>query len=163
MDPLQPAAKMMTLLTSAKGLPQSQSALAEFYQGQDVQFGMERVVQEQVAAELAERSTAARYPALYVYCERLENTGAEKFQRFSGSADAVIEVRASSERVERVNPTLIAHVQAVTDTLERSRGDLGDGVHLTGRYEVSFQPVRKGGSGYLQTAKIVAKLAIGRD
>jgi hypothetical protein len=47
-----------------------------------------------------------------------------------------------------------AYVDAVTDVLERTRGDWGNCVYFSGTYEVAFEAVKRGGTGFAQRAKV---------
>lgn len=114
----------------------------------------ERVVRQQVAPELAEKTAGAQYPVFYVYCEKVVNQLREKFRTFSGKARLAVEVRASHERLEELGRAAELYAEAVTDVLDRSRGDWGSGLFYAGGYEVLFGAVKRGGKGFVQTAKI---------
>jgi hypothetical protein len=106
-----------------------------------------------VGAEIAERSPA-RYPCVYVYVERLTNNMTEKFRTFSGTARLAVEVRTSQERADGLESQLHGLVERVLEVLHTHRGDWGYGVFFGGRYDVVFSPVKPGGKGYLQIARI---------
>ena len=59
-----------------------------------------RCASQNVAADLAERSDGAKYPAVNVYCEKIVNKLKEKFRTFSGTAQMVVELRHSQDRLE---------------------------------------------------------------
>jgi hypothetical protein len=52
------------------------------------------------------------------------------------------------------------YVDAITQVLDKSRGDWGDGVFFDGGYEVTFGGVKHGGRNFLQIAKVVFALEI---
>jgi hypothetical protein len=106
-----------------------------------------------VGAEIAERSPV-RYPCVYVYVERLVNSMTEKFRTLSGTARLSVEVRASQERVDGLESQVHGLVERVLEVLHTHRGDWGYGVFFGGRYDVVFSPVKPGGKGYLQIARI---------
>lgn len=114
----------------------------------------ERVIRQQVAPDLAEKTAGAQYPVFYVYCEKVLNQLREKFRTFSGKVRLAVEVRVSHERLEELGRMTELYAEAVTDVLDRSRGDWGGGLFYGGGYEVVFAAVRRGGKGFVQTAKI---------
>jgi hypothetical protein len=122
-----------------------------------------QLVARNVSAELAEKSTGVAYPAFFVYCEKLSNTLREKFRTFSGTARMTVEARASQDRLEGLEDRLHVYVDAVTNLLDASRGDWGQGMFYTGGYEVSFGAVKHGGKNFLQIAKVVFEIEISTD
>jgi len=118
------------------------------------EIGAEQVIAQNVGPELAEKSAGARYPAIYVYCEGLANLLKEKFRAFSGKVYMAIEVRVSHDRQEAVGPMIQHYVEAMTELLERNRGEWAPGIYFTGGYKVEFGPIRHGGKNFLQSAKI---------
>ena len=49
---------------------------------------------------------------------------------------------------------------AITQVLDNSRGDWGDGVFFAGGYEVAFGGIKHGGRNFLQIAKVAFVLEI---
>src|SRR5579863_5698194 len=80
-------------------------------------LGDGQVRKQNVAAELAERSGAVRYPVVLVYCEKIVNSMVEKFRTFSGALQMAIEVRQSSDRLEGLEDRVEATADAVTQFL----------------------------------------------
>jgi hypothetical protein len=115
-----------------------------------------------VPPEVMERSAGARYPSVHVYCERVNNTLKQRFNRFSGTARVVTSVRVSHERWDQVEPQTALLVEAVTNLLEGKRGDWGDGIYYAGGYEATFTPVRQGGKNFLQMASVTFDLDVVR-
>ena len=79
------------------------SSLAALTQADQALAGpldMAQVRAQNVAADLAERSSTVKYPAVNVYCEKVVNQLTEKFRTFSGTAQMAIEVRHSQDRLE---------------------------------------------------------------
>jgi hypothetical protein len=112
------------------------------------------VLEQHIAADLAEKAGTVKYPVLHVYCEGVANKLTEKFRTFSGTASLVVEVRVTHDHVCDLQSHLAFYVDAVTEVLHRSRGDWGNGSCYTGGYEVAIQPVKRGGRSYLQAALI---------
>jgi hypothetical protein len=113
---------------------------------------------QNVAADLAERSGAVRYPTLLVYCEKIVNSMAEKFRAFSGTLEMAIEIRHSSDRLDSLLDGLEASTGAVTAILTSSRGDWGDGLFYSGGYQVAFGAAKHGGKNFIQIAKVTFEI-----
>src|SRR5205823_3646059 len=111
------------------------------------------VAAQNVSLELAEKSGNPLYPALLVYCEKVENLLTEKFRKFSGRMHLSIEVRHTQDKLDTIGQNLQKYVDAVCALLDDSRGDFGDGAFYAGGYQVSYEPVVKGGKNFLQRAK----------
>jgi hypothetical protein len=113
-----------------------------------------QVVTQNVAFELAERSEGVKYPAFYVYCDKIKNQLREKFRNFSGTASMAIEVRVTKDRLGRLEWELQSWVEAVTQALDANRGDWGQGMFFGGVYEVTFGAVKHGGKNFVEVAKV---------
>ena len=123
-------------------------------------FGIGQVLVRNVSADVAEKSAGVLYPSFYIYCEKMTNALREKFRTFSGTARMVVEARASQDRIEGLEDRVHVYVDAITNLLDASRGDLGQGMFYTGGYEVTFGAVKHGGKNFLQTAKVVFEVEI---
>ncbi|HLI86343.1 MAG TPA: hypothetical protein VKV17_20705 [Bryobacteraceae bacterium] len=121
-----------------------------------------QIYQQNVAADLAERSTTVKYPSVYVYCEKYANKLTEKFRSFSGSVQMAIEVRHSQDRLDGLQDSLELYVDSVTQVLDAERGDWGNGLYYAGGYDVSLGAVKHGGRNFLQTAKISFQIEVSR-
>lgn len=131
-------------------------------QSGDPGMGLGPLKRGNVAADLAERGPI-RYPAIYLYCDRLSNTLREKFRTFAGTARLNIEIRASQEKLEGIEERLQDLSESVLAVLHTHRGDWGGGVYYSGLYELSLSPVKAGGKGFLQTAKIQFEVSLSID
>lgn len=116
--------------------------------------GVRTILAQNASAEITEKTGAANYPALLVYCDKLSNTLQEKFRQFSGRAHLVVEVRHSQDRLDSIESNLQVYVDAVCALLDDARGDWGDGSFYGGGYEVQYEPVTRGGINFLQRAKV---------
>ena len=112
------------------------------------------IIERHVAAEVAEKTTGVRYPSIHVYCEKVVNDLREKFRRFSGSADLVVEIRVSHEHMDRLQAQLQLYAEAVTDILDTKRGYWTPGLFYTGGYVIHYGSIKRGGRSFLQSAKI---------
>ncbi|MFN3324142.1 MAG: hypothetical protein ACK5AZ_11650 [Bryobacteraceae bacterium] len=114
----------------------------------------QQIVQQHVPIEVAEKSTKVQYPILHVYCERIENRLKEKFRTFSGSVRLALEVRVTQEHLEGLDRRLHLYLEALTDFLDRHRGEWGEGMYFSGAYEASIGPVRRGGKNFVHIGKV---------
>lgn len=112
------------------------------------------ILERHVAAEVAEKTSGVRYPVVYVYCEKVKNDLREKFRTFSGTADLAVDIRVSHEHMNDLQSSLQTYVEAVTDVLDKRRGQWGGGVFYTGGYEIQFGPIKRGGRNFIQSAKV---------
>ena len=152
--------KLVSLLASDAGMPASIANLAAG-RGTDVPiFYGKQVIAQNVAPDIAERTTGAKYPLVHVYCSKLSNLLVEKFRVFSGQAQMVAEIRVSQDRLEGLEVVTQLYADAVTQVLDESRGDWGDGVFFCGGYEINYGPVKAGGKNFIQIAKITFALDV---
>jgi hypothetical protein len=155
--------KLIGILASSGGIAGALAALSS-------QLGLalpaitpHQIIAQNVAPELSERSTVSKYPLIYVYCSKMVNDLREKFRKFSGDLQMVIETRVSQDRLEQIETHLQAYVDAITGVLDSSRGDWGDGVFYGGGYEVTFGSVKLGGRNFIQIAKVSFAVEISTD
>lgn len=120
----------------------------------------EEIIEQQVAADLAEKGSCVHYPAIHVYCERLANKQREKFRTFSGTATLAIDIRATHEHLDRLQEQIRVYTGSVTDVLHRKRGTWSEGMFYTGGYEIVYSPIKKGGRNYLQSALLRLEVQI---
>ena len=106
------------------------------------------------SVEISEKTGHAHYPALLVYCDKISNSLREKFRQFSGRAHVVVEVRHSQDRLEALETRTQVYVDAVCAMLDDSRGDWGSGAFYSGGYDVTYEPIARGGKNFLQRAKV---------
>lgn len=150
----------MGILAADEGLPAVVEALVQ-QQGMDLPLiASQQIIAQNVASDIAEKSTIANYPLIYVYCTKVVNDVREKFRTFSGDAQMTVEARVSQDRLDSIDINLQAYVDAITQVLGDNRGDWGDGVFFNGGYEVTFGGVKHGGRNFLQAAKISFVLEI---
>jgi hypothetical protein len=154
--------KIAELLTARTGL---NAALAEMTDAEPLlgpTLGLQQIIKQNVAAELAERSIESTYPLVAVYCDKIRNELKEKFRVFSGPARLVVEVRLTHDRLEGLEDVTEAYTDAVMQVLNQSRGDWGEGMYYAGGYEVDFGAVKRGGRGFLRTATVKFEVHISK-
>lgn len=155
--------KLAGLLSSPSGMPAVVAAISSEQGLALPAITPHQIIAQNVTPELAEHTTASKYPLIYVYCSKLVNDLREKFRTFSGDAQMVVEARISQDRLERIDTNLHAYVDAVTAVLDNNRGDWGDGVFYGGGYEITFGGVKQGGRNFIQIAKVSLAVEIGAD
>lgn len=155
--------KAVEILTGAGGIGREIAKMAE-EQGIEAGFvGTDQIWTANVASELAERTAGVKYPSLHVYCESLNNLLREKFRGFSGKIAMAVEIRVTHDRLERVSEQLLMYVEALTNVLERNRGEWSRGLYYAGGYKVELGAVRSGGKNFLQAAKVRFELDASRE
>lgn len=112
------------------------------------------------ALNAADRAIGAKYPLIYIYCERIANTLTQKFQRFSGTIDLIIELRHSNDRLENVQAESQYYLDAILAVLNNSRGEWAEGYYFGGAYEVRFEPAKPGGLHFVQASKVKVSVAV---
>ncbi len=152
--------KALQLLTAPAGLNASIGTISREESVALPVIAAKQVFTQNVAADIVERDLETNYPAVHLYCEKLTNTLKETFRTFSGQARMGVEVRVSNDRLQGLEQRLQLYVDAVTQVLDKSRGDWGGGMFYTGGYEAVFGGVKRGGKNYIQTAKITYDLQV---
>lgn len=145
---------VLSMLTSTTvGVNARIGAIAQNQPGNSA-AGIRAIAALNASVDISERTAQMQYPALLVYCDKVSNTLKEKFRTFSGKAHTVVEIRHSQDVLEGIETNLETYVDAVCALLDDSRGDWGSGLFYAGGYEVSYEPVARGGSNFLQRAKV---------
>jgi hypothetical protein len=155
--------KLAGILASSNGVAAALAALSSQQGVALPAITPHQIIAQNVAPELSERSTVSKYPLIYVYCSKMVNDLREKFRKFSGDVQMVVETRVSQDRLDQIETHLQAYVDAITGVLDNSRGDWGDGVFYAGGYEVAFGGVKQGGRNFIQIAKVSFAVEISTD
>jgi hypothetical protein len=146
--------KVTEMLAGGTGLP---FTVANLMAQESVELPLieaAQIASQNIAFETIEKTAGVTYPAVYVYCEKLNNQLTEKFRTFSGKARMAVEVRVSYDRLDTLARDVQLYAAAAAETLDCHRGEWGNGMFYGGGYQVEFGPVKKGGKNFLQTAKI---------
>jgi len=152
--------KVLGVLAAGSGLAAALEAL-NIQQGLTLpQIGPQQIIAQNVTPEVSDLSTVDNYPLVYVYCTKVINQLREKFRLFSGEAQMIVEARVSQNRLDSIETNLQAYMDAITQVLDNSRGDWGDGIFFDGGYAVTFGGVKHGGRNFLQIAKVAFVLEI---
>ena len=156
-------ARLVSMLSAPEGMPQSLTTRGAPVEMANWPTDPMAIQARQAPPDINEKQRRVLYPSVSIYCDKIENRLTEKYRRFSGTLRYVIEVRVAGDRLETLQDELHLQTEAVLDTLERNRGDLGDGLFWSGAYEVTFGAVKHGGPNYLQTAKVICELTLSRE
>lgn len=151
------------LLRGEGGLQANIDALAAAEALPALTLADRQVIAQNLPADIAERSTAGKYPSIHVYCEKVVNQLREKFRMFSGQVGMAIEIRVSADRVEDLDAQMNLLVDAVTSTFDQNRGDWGAGIFYGGGYEIEFAGVKHGGKNFIQTTTVTFDLEVSRN
>jgi hypothetical protein len=155
--------RILKLLTSSPGLNGNLDTLAQLERVPLAPLSQKQIATGNLSFELSDRSAEMKYPAVYIYCDKIANLLTEKFRSFSGTAHMVIEVRLSQDRIEGLEKGLQLYVDAITQLLEKNQGDWGEGMFYAGGYEVAFGPVKHGGRNFIQIAKITFEVGASKN
>jgi hypothetical protein len=152
--------KVVGVLAAGNGLSAALEAL-NVQQGLTLpQITAQQIIAQNVTPEVSDLSTVDNYPLVYVYCTKVINQLREKVRTFSGEAQMVVEARVSQDRLDLIETNLQAYMDAITQVLDNSRGDWGDGTFFDGGYAVTFGGVKHGGRNFLQIGKVAFVLEI---
>lgn len=153
-------AQTMELLGAPEGLNACLATLAQAANVIAPPLSQSQIMAQNVPIELAERSTAVKYPTIQVYCEKIVNQLKEKFRAFSGKAVMTIEVRVSQDKLDGIEEQMQVHLDAITQLLDQNRGDWGEGMYYAGGYEAVLGPVKHGGRNFVQTGRITFDVGV---
>ena len=118
----------------------------------------ETALLQHVPAKMADENEPSVYPAVYLYCGRMENQLIEKFRKFSGRIWVVADVRVSGERFLDLEAKLARYVEALVKVLEGHVGKWNDTVAYSGAHKVRFVGAEDGGRNFLQRAEVEIEL-----
>lgn len=105
-------------------------------------------------ADMLDQALDIAYPQVLVFGEQTENQHREKSASFSGTLRLGIEIRISSETLDRIEADLHRYVEAAISALESGTPEWSSGLVYSGRYTVTYSPVRLAGHNFLQSARI---------
>jgi len=112
--------------------------------------------------ESYEKTTAVRYPAATLCCQKIKNAQTEKFRSLSGTATLALDIRVTGERAEDIEAHLNTYVEAACRVLESSLGQWTNAGFYAGAYDVKFQGIRPGGKQFTKSAEIVFDIQLSR-
>src|SRR3954447_24853649 len=104
------AGKLLERLQAVDGLPQKLSEIANLATFELPLIELDHIQTRNIAADVLEKSMALKYPVVLIYPERIKNEQKEKFRRFSGKVDLVVEIRLTQDRVDELEAKMGAYV-----------------------------------------------------
>jgi len=113
---------------------------------------------QNIPSELADENLAVVYPAVYLYCDRMDNQQIEKFAKFSGPLFLIADIRVSRENLGGLDQQLARYVEAVQAVLGSHLGKWTENTAYGGAHRVEFREARLGGRNFLQTARVEVEL-----
>ena len=117
-----------------------------------------QVLVSAVTPAMGDRNLQLIYPRICIYPGILKNTLVEKFRSFSGQVDLIAEIWASGDLIDHVDQSIHFYTQGLASVLQRNRGDWDDGIFFAGEYQITFQPPKAGGLGFVESAKVTLSL-----
>ena len=157
------AQKLANLLAGANALEQQISALAQAANVQVPAIPATQIFLSSVSPDLADKNVQLTYPRVCVYSTGLKNSQQEKFRSLSGSISVAADIWTSGNIVSQTDQLIHFYLEAVTQILQKNTGDWGNGIFFSGTYEVSFQQVKAGGLGFVQSAKVTCSLNVSQS
>ncbi len=151
------------LIANDQGLSASLQTMQPLYDIQDARFDSGNVTTGRTASDMQDKALARKYPGIEVWCKRVMRTSKERLKAFDGCMEIVAEIRVTSDRLEQCWDQLSMYADAMRDVVERSAGSIGDGIYLDGEYETTFEPVRRGGLSFVQTAQFTCTVLLSKN
>ena len=146
--------KVVDLLTTDSALQMAVNAIAA-QTGQVLPpIANNQIVITSVSPDMADKNVQLTYPRVCVHSTQVNNTHMEKFRSFSGGMVVATDVWFSGSLVAATETGLPYYLQAIELILQANQGDWGDGFYYSGVYEVQLQPIKAGGFGFVQSARI---------
>lgn len=118
----------------------------------------ENVRTQRIAAKLADENSPTTYPAVYVFCDRMDNDMTAKFRRFSGRVFIGVDIRVTNERFEGLGDELNRYEEAVRSVLADRQGKWTDEITFAGGLRVKYRDIELGGRNFIQSAQIEVQL-----
>ena len=118
------------------------------------------IVLSSAGPDLGDRNIQLTYPRICIYTTGFKNTQIEKFRAFSGPLTVVAEIWSSADLITQSDVWIHVYTECVSELLQRSIGDWGNGLFYSGAYDVQFSAPRSGGLGFMQAAKVTVNLTV---
>ncbi len=154
------AQKLSSLLTTNNALAQQIASIAESCNVELPLIPATQVVLSSAAPDIGDKDVQLTYPRVCLFSAGVRNTQHEKFRSLSGTVTVIADVWASAALVGDVDTWVNYYAEAVTSILRANIGDWRDGIFFPGNYDVQFQPVKPGGYGFVESARISVTLLV---
>jgi hypothetical protein len=157
------AQKLYELLTNGNALEQQINEVAAASNLTVPTITSSGVLLSSASAEIGDKDFQLTYPRICLYSTAVKNTHIEKFRSLSGTVSVTADVWASANLLQDTDQWIHFYVEAMTNILRQSIGDWGDGIFFSGVYDVQFQPLKVGGFGYVESAKVTCNVNVSRN
>ncbi|HEY3939368.1 MAG TPA: hypothetical protein VGL97_18195 [Bryobacteraceae bacterium] len=154
------AQKLSTLLTTNNVLTAVINTLAAENAVVLPAIASNQIILTSAGPDIADREIQIVYPRICLYSNQIRNAQREKFRSFSGSIAVVAEIWSSGDLAGQADQWIHYYVEGFTTILRANIGDWGDGFLFSGIYEVQLQPLKTGGTGFVELAKITSSLDV---
>jgi hypothetical protein len=155
---LAAAEKLKELLLAPDGLEQRLYAISERDMVEIPNFMPPNVVLRRAEPDFQDENAETVYPAVLVYCERLENRLERKFTAFSGRLFLVADILVTGHTLESIDGDAERVAEAVMDIVAEHHGQWTENLAFDGRLEVDFEAARQGAVNYLGRARVRLEL-----
>lgn len=116
------------------------------------------VILRRAEPDFQDENSETIYPAVLVYCERMENRLERKFTAFSGRVFLVADILVTGQTLESIDGDTERVAEAVMDILAEKRGQWTENLAFDGRLEVELEAARRGAVNFLGRAKVRMEL-----
>ena len=155
--------KFSNLLTNGNALQSQIESIATATVTNVPSIDPAQVVLSSASPDIGDRNIQLMYPRVCLYTTGIKNDRTEKFRSFSGTVGVSCQIWASANMVSDTDQWIHYYVEAITSILRESMGDWGDGISFSGVYDVSFQPPKPGGLGFVESAIVTCSLSVSRN
>jgi hypothetical protein len=154
------ASKVLALLTTDNILQQTVSALATQFNVDLPAISASDIVVSPAGQVLSENNAQLSFPRVCIYSTQVKNNQNMKFRSFSGTVQVASDVWFSSALLADTDTGLHYYLEALSSILRANMGDLGDGFHYSGIYDIQLQAPKTGGFGFVEMAKVTCSLDV---
>ena len=116
------------------------------------------VVLRRAAPDFQDENAETVYPAVLVYCERLENRLERKFTAFSGRLFLVADILVTGQTLHSIDGDAERVAEAVMDVIAEHHGQWTENLAFDGRLDVDFDAAQRGAVNYLGRARVRLEL-----
>ncbi|MEZ5365150.1 MAG: hypothetical protein R2748_23190 [Bryobacterales bacterium] len=157
---LAAAAKLKDLLLAPDGLGPRLYEISQRDMVEIPNIMPPNVILRRAAPDFQDENDETVYPAVLVYCERLENRLEQKFTAFSGRLYLVVDILVTGQTLDSIDGDAERAVEAVMDLLAENHGQWTENVAFDGRLEVDFDAAKRGAVNYLGRARVRLALLV---
>lgn len=155
---LAAAEQLRDYLLAADGLGPRLYAISQRDMVEIPNFMPPNVILRRADPNFHDEITETVYPAVLVYCERMENRLERKFTAFSGRVILVADVFVTGQTLESIDGDAERVAEAILEILAEHQGQWTDNLAFDGRLEVDFEAARRGAVNFLGRAKVRLEL-----